>query len=135
VRVPFWRLVFARLRLSCLGLALDGMMPATIKALMLAAAADFSALVVRTFFVRLTVRPSGTVRRVGWHSSQEVATSRLAPWSSAAAATRYAWAPSSGARMAPRSSSWGLAGYSQSPADCSARVRSACRMLNGLTPR
>ena len=45
---------------------------------------------------------------------------------------RYAWAPVIRRQDGAEEVLMGLSGYSQSPADCSPRVLSACRMLNGL---
>lgn len=130
--VPFLRLVFALCALSCLGLAFDGTMTPTLQTVMLGASLLFVVLVVRSFFVRITVRPSRSVRRVGWRRTEELGRLSARPIVIRSTFYRYAWAPLIRRQDGEEEILMAFAGYSQSPADCSPRVLSACRMLNGL---
>jgi hypothetical protein len=60
--VPSVRLILVLCALSCLGMAFDGTLAEPVQMVLLAASLVFAVLVVRSFFVRITVRPSGSVR-------------------------------------------------------------------------
>jgi hypothetical protein len=130
--VPFLRFVFVLCALSCLGLAFDGTMGFGLQTFMVAVGLVFAVLVARSFFVRITVRPSGSVRRVGWRGSEELGLLSARPVVIRTTHYRYAWAPLIRRQDGHMQVLMGLAGYSQAPADCSPRVLRACRMLNGL---
>ena len=128
--VPFLRLVFALCALSCLGMALDGTIGDALQIVLLAGTLVFAFLVIRSF--RITVHPSGVVRRVGWRRTEELGRLSERPIVIRSSFYRYAWAPLVRLPNGEEQILMGFAGYSGSAADCSPRVLAACRMLNGL---
>jgi hypothetical protein len=70
--------------------------------------------------------------RVGWHGSEEIGHLSARAVVVRRSFCRYAWAPLIRRPDDSEQTLVGLAGYSQSPAECSPHVLNACRMLNGL---